>query len=649
MIARARTCIAWDPGSGHVPAAGGVSVTAADCARKAAGGERGIGEAPGVPGGNGSLTLLPMTTPHPASDPGTCPVTRFAPSPTGHLHIGGARSALFCWAYAKSHGGRFMVRIEDTDQARSSEESARGILEDLAWLGIEWDDGPKLTLADGRVIGADARDVGPYFQAQRVAIYQRYLRQLVESGRAYPAFESSEELEIKRKAAVAAKQTYRYDRAAYHQHPTPEARLARMAGADAAGEPYVLRFHAPHEQIVVHDLVLGDVKIAPGELDDFVICKADGFPTYHFAVVVDDETMGVTHVMRAQEHLYNTPRHVALQHALGFRTPVYAHMPLIFNMDGSKMSKRDKAKYARKAAKDAMAKDKSITAASLADATGLGEKSIADFLAAESDSLDTAAAVARHFRLTLPEIEVWDFRRNGYVPEAIVNFVSLLGWNPGMKTPDGKDLEKFDRAFLAEHFSIERIGKQNAKFDRAKLIAFNGDYLQQMSNEKFSRRFTVWCQENEPETHARIAALAPATRDILLRMAQPRCKVLRDALKVVEFALTPDDTIVFDPSAVEKNLTAAGGEGLSILRDFREVLSSIEPFDPPTLHAAMEAFAARRLPPDPAGKSTIGKLAQPIRVALTGTAVSPPLNEAMAALGRASVLARIERAISRHA
>lgn len=587
-----------------------------------------------------------MSTTNPPSDPGTGPVTRFAPSPTGHLHIGGARSALFCWAYARAHGGRFMVRIEDTDQARSSDESARGILEDLAWLGIEWDDGPRLTLADGRVIGGAARDVGPYFQAQRVPIYQRYLRQLVERGRAYPAFESADELEAKRKAAVAAKQTYRYDRAAFTQHPTPEARLARMAEADAAGEPYVLRFLAPHEEIVVHDLVLGDVRIAPGELDDFVIRKADGFPTYHFAVVVDDQTMGVTHVMRAQEHLYNTPRHVALQQALGFRTPVYAHMPLIFNMDGSKMSKRDKAKFARKAAKDAMSKDKSITAASLARALGLDEKPVADFLAAESDSLDTAAAVARHFRLTLPEIEVWDFRRNGYVPEAIVNFVSLLGWNPGMKTPGGKDLEKFDRAFLARHFSIERIGKQNAKFDRAKLLAFNGDYLQKMDDGEFSGRFLQWCAENEPQTHAKIATLAPAGRDALLRMARPRCKVLRDALKVVEFALTPDDAIAFDSAAVEKNLRAGGGEGLAILRQFRGALADVQPFDAPTLHSAMEAFAARRLPPDPAGKSTIGKLAQPIRVALTGSAVSPPLNEAMAALGRASVLARIDRCLS---
>jgi glutamyl-tRNA synthetase len=363
-------------------------------------------------------------------------------------------------------------------------------------------------------------------------------------------------------------------------------------------------------------------------------------------VVVDDETMGVTHVLRAQEHLYNTPRHVALQRALGFRTPVYGHMPLIFNPDGTKMSKRDKAKFARKAVKDAMAKDKALSAASIAPRVGIDEKSLADFISAENDNLDIASAIAAHFKIALPEIEVWDFRRNGYVPEAIVNFVSLMGWNPGMKLPDGKDLEKFDREFLAKHFSMDRIGKQNAKFDRAKLLSFNGDYLQQMSDDEFARRFTAWCKENDPQAASRLASVASGPLTALLRMAKPRCKVLRDALKVVDFALVADDAIVFDAAAVDKNLKANNGEGLTILRQFRETLAAVTPFDPPTLHTVMETFAAQKLPPDPAGKSTLGKLAQPIRVALTGSAVSPPLNEAMAAIGRESVLRRVDRCLA---
>src|SRR6185295_10782421 len=337
-------------------------------------------------------------------------VTRFAPSPTGHLHIGGARTALFCWAFARRNGGHFILRIEDTDQARSSDESARGIMEDLAWLGIEWDEGPVLELegtkgprhegTKGRTIGGDPRGVGPFFQARRVALYNKFIMQLVEQGKAYPAFETNEELDAKRKAVVAAKQTYRYDKAAL-AIPLAD-RLKRMS----SGEAHVVRFNAPHEEVVVRDTVLGDVKYAAGEMDDFVIRKADGFPTYHFAVVVDDETMGVTHVMRAQEHLNNSPRHVALQKALGFRVPSYAHMPLIFNMDGSKMSKRDKAKVARMTLQQAMQKDKALTTLAAASRLRLDEKLVADFLSKENDSLEVAEAIAREFKVALPEIEV---------------------------------------------------------------------------------------------------------------------------------------------------------------------------------------------------------------------------------------------------
>ncbi|MBY0396837.1 MAG: hypothetical protein K2X91_10265, partial [Thermoleophilia bacterium] len=345
------------------------------------------------------------------------------PSPTGHLHIGGARSALICWAFAQGFerraaaaggaagtGGRFMIRIEDTDQARSSDESARGILEDLAWLGIEWDDGPKLEVAGQRTIGATARDVGGYFQARRVGIYNAYLRWMVENDRAYPAFESTQELEAKRKAAVAAKQTYRYDRAEHARLATPAARLAAMDKADAEKTPYVIRFLMPAEDITVHDEVLGDVVYRSGEggIDDFVIRKADGLPTYHFAVVIDDELMGVTHVMRAQEHLQNTPRHLALQRALrrldngaAFRTPVYAHMPLICNMDGSKMSKRDKAKAARKFLKDLSGKPGGGSA-EIAAKAGVAVPDLEAFIAGDNDSLEIAARVAGAFGLALP-------------------------------------------------------------------------------------------------------------------------------------------------------------------------------------------------------------------------------------------------------
>jgi glutamyl-tRNA synthetase len=585
--------------------------------------------------------------------PPTPVITRFAPSPTGHLHIGGARSALFCWAFAHrarkdGHDGRFMLRIEDTDAARSSEESARGIMDDLAWLGIEWDDGPELRhrhQASGighqgeRVIGGDSRHVGPYFQAQRVDLYNRELERLVRSGRAYAAFETNEENEAARKVAVAAKQTYRYARPSDIEFGAFTPAMAARWDRAKAGERHVLRFAAPGEEIVVKDLVLGDVKIAPGELDDFVIRKADGFPTYHFAVVVDDETMGVTHVMRAQEHLANTPRHVALQKALGYRHPLYAHMPLIFNNDGSKMSKRDKAKAARKAAKDAIAKDKAITAATLAAATKVDEKIIAQFLAAENDSIDVAEALASHFKVTLPEIEVWDFRKNGYLPEAITNFIGLLGWNPGMKLADGKDLEKFDMNFLADNFSIERIGRTNAKFDRAKLLSFNADVIGAMSEDEFVDRWLAWMEEHEPTYFAKASKISRGQLLVLARALKPRAKTLRDALRPAAFAFVTDDGYEFDKAAVEKNLLANDRAGLKLLEEFRPRLEAVSDWSPAPINAAMEEFAKEKGMPNPGG------IAQPLRVAVTGAGVSPGLGETLAVLGKASAMARVEQCL----
>lgn len=574
--------------------------------------------------------------------PATPPViTRFAPSPTGHLHIGGARSALFCWAYAKKNGGHFTLRIEDTDQARSSDDSARGIMEDLAWLGINWNEGPELKTATG-TIGGDPRNVGPFFQARRVELYNHHINRLISEGKAYPAFETNEELDIARKTAVAAKQTYRYDRKALRDMPTIEARLARMK----TGEPFVVRFHAPNEEVVVHDEVLGDVKYAAGEMDDFVIRKADGFPTYHFAVVVDDETMGITHVMRAQEHLNNTPRHVALQKALGFRTPIYGHMPLIFNMDATKMSKRDKAKVARATLQAKMKADATLTAASFASTIGVDAALVSGFLAKENDSLDLAEKIAHHFAVALPEIEVADFRANGYTPEAITNFLSLLGWNPGLKTADGKDLEKFDMKFLADNFSIDRIGKTNAKFDRVKLASFNGDVLAAMPDTEFAARWQAWATEFDAPFAARMNQLANGKAWALLAKAiKARAKTFRDATKAASFVSLNATTFTFDPTAVEKALKANGGAGLALLREFRPILESLPTFDPEPIHTALETFAQSKGMVNDKGAVNVGPIASPIRVAITGTTVTPPLGETLAVLGKADTLARIDRCL----
>ncbi len=568
-------------------------------------------------------------------------ITRFAPSPTGHLHIGGGRTALFCWAFARRHGGTFLLRIEDTDQTRSSEESTRGILEDLAWLGIDWDEGPQFTPASGplagRTLGGDPRGVGPFYQAQRVAAYNAELERLVRSGRAYAAFEGAAELDAKRAAAVAAKQTYRYERPA---DVTPgvfnEARWKRAQ----AGETHVVRFVAPADEVIVRDEVLGEVRYAAGEMDDFVIRKADGFPTYHFAVVCDDAAMGVTHVLRAQEHLNNTPRHVALQAAMGYPTPMYGHMPLICNMDGSKMSKRDKAKAARAGLKQAIQKEGGKEAPvieRIAAATAVPAAEIEAFLKGDTDAVEIAAKIGAALGLTLPEIEVHDFRRNGYLPGAINNFVSLLGWNPGMKTDDGKDLEKFDTAFLAEHFGTERIGKTASKFDRVKLASFNSDAINAMSDAEFARGWRAWLREEGTGPYAGLLSLDDQRFAVLAAAVKPRAKTYRDALRPAGFALLGDD-FGFDAKAVDKNLK--GNDGLGLLRKFRAGLDGLGEWTPATIHAAVEKFVADQNLPNP------GPIAQAVRVALTGAGVSPGLGETLFVIGRERSLKRIDRCLA---
>jgi glutamyl/glutaminyl-tRNA synthetase len=597
-------------------------------------------------------------------------VTRFAPSPTGHLHVGGARTALFCWAFARRHGGRFMIRIEDTDQARSSDESARGILDDLAWLGVAWDDGPVLG-----ELGRASRAVGPYFQAQRLAIYNAYIEHLVRLGHAYPAFETGEELDAQRRTMVSAKQTYRYVRPA---DVTPgvfnAARWARAQG----GERHVVRFVMPPGEVVVRDQILGDVRIAPGEVDDFVVRKADGFPTYHFAVVIDDELMGVTHVLRAQEHLINTPKHVALQGALTrladdrdarssradaprFRTPTYAHLPLIFSADGGKMSKRDKAKAARKHLKDLLARDKALSAQSIAQRTGLEAGAIESFLAADTDAVEIAQAVARAYGLHLPEIDVWDYRASGYLPEVLVNYLALLGWSSGHKNPDGTDVDRFDLAFLANNFALERVGKKEARFDRAKLLAFNADALQRLSDEDFLNRWLAWLAIYEPDLHTAVGGAhdgpTPFAHQQLLWMVQavrPRAKTLADGHKPVAPLLRPIGELRIDPASAAKVLHAPAAlakdaqapapgaprlSGQDVLRALRPALAAHADWSPVAVDALLAQQASALALP-------LGSVAQPLRVALTGTTVSPGLGHCCAILGREATLARIDHALA---
>tara|TARA_E500000318_G_scaffold1676_8_gene2333 strand:+ start:35603 stop:37327 length:1725 start_codon:yes stop_codon:yes gene_type:complete len=555
-------------------------------------------------------------------------ITRFAPSPTGHLHIGGARTALLCWAYAQhaqneGGNGRFLLRIEDTDQTRSSESSTQGILKDLAWLGIDWADGPSVE-HDGKTIGGDDRAVGPYYQSQRLDLYNEHINKLIESDHAYPAFETPEELEAKRKVAIEAKTGYKYDRAAL-EIPREE-RMQRLA----AGEPHVVRLKMPDSPITVHDQILGDVTVGPDEFDDFIIRKRDGFPTYHLAVVVDDALMGVTHVLRGQEHLINTPRHIAIQRALGFDSPTYAHMPLIFNPDGSKMSKRDKDKTAKKAVKEAKLESSPID--------GLSDADFAKWLKDKTRQLpsDQLIALANHLDVHLPEIDVEDFRRAGYLPEALNNYLALLGWNPKAKNEDGTDVERFDMGYLASHYGFEGMGKGQAKFDRVKLLSFNADTIAELSDEAFAMRWREWATSYDPALCEKFSAedmrlLAPAVKT--------RCKTLADGRSVIGFAFIDDDAIEFDGKALHKALLKGDAKGLEMLKLYRVFLDSIEPFTPEVIEQGVKDFCEQH-------EVGMGKVAQPIRVAVTGGPVSPPLGQTLAIIGKDAVGARIDRCVA---
>jgi glutamyl-tRNA synthetase len=519
--------------------------------------------------------------------------TRFAPSPTGHLHVGGARTALYNWALAQG-GGRYLLRIEDTDRARSTESAAQGILEDLTWLGIRWDE-------------------GPHYQSRRIPIYDEHLDRLIAADRAYPAFETTEALEERRRQAEARGGAFRYLRPPDWDR---DAALARMR----AGEPHVVRFRMPREPVHVTDVVLGEIAFGEDLIDDFVLRKRDGLPTYHFAVVVDDELMGVTHVLRGQEHLGNTPRHVALQRALGFRTPVYAHLPILLNADGSKLSKRDK--------------DRAVRAAAESDPSLRGR------LPEDSERVlepDLARKLAREFAIDLPLIDVEDFREAGILPEVLCNYLALLGWNPGAKDAEGRDLERFDNAYLAQHFTLERIGRGNARFDREKLLAFNQDAIAKLPDDDFFARVEAWCGRYAPERLSRDTGW----RRRYAAMVRTRCRTLADAASPRgpgAFALA-DAVERFDDGAVAKWLRKGEPSGLALLADVRDTLRGVKEFEPEAIEAAVKQFAEAR-------GVGLGKVAQPLRVAVTGGAASPPLGETLAILGRDAVLGRIERCLS---
>ena len=485
---------------------------------------------------------------------------RFAPSPTGYLHIGSARTVLFNWLLARKHGGTFILRIEDTDQTRHVEDSVQKILDDLRWLGLTWDEGPE--------VGGDH---GPYFQSQRLEIYNRHLQELLESGHAYYALEMPQQLTALRDAAKAAKQSYKYVR------PNPPPTIAEGEEARAAGRPVVVRFKMPAADITVVDKILGRVTLPADQSEDFVLQKGDGYPTYHFACVVDDELMKVTHVLRGQEHLINTTKHIALQQALGFATPQYAHLSVIFNMDGTKMSKRDKEKAVKEGRRP-------------------------------------------------PEIDVHDFRVAGYLPEAIVNYIALLGWSPG------DDREFFNLDELTGVFGIDRVGKTNARFDREKLLSFNTTWATRLSSDRLLEAFKDYLTV----TGSDMSMLGDHT----LANRLETCKGLRTFQQVKDktlFALIDSIALKFEAQAHENMIKQEPR-----LQDYVELVTRLEAvpkWDAASFYDVLKRFCDER-------GLKLKDIAPWLRIALTGSTISPAIHETAAMLSKIDAIKRLRRAIS---
>lgn len=529
-------------------------------------------------------------------------VTRFAPSPTGALHIGGARTALFAWAYARGHQGKFILRLEDTDRKRSSPESTRGIIRDMMWLGLNWDEGPKgpcMKSACDCGKGPDEDfdpynrqlgDNGPYFQSQRAeqGIYDHYIQLLLDAGEAYE-----------------------------------EDGAVRLKMGSHRGD------------IAFDDAVYGHIEVKADDLEDFVIRKGeDGgkLPTFHFAVVIDDALMGVSHVIRGQEHLSNTTKHAAIYDALAKLTnddvtwarPTWVHTPSIMNPGGSKMSKRDKAKVARQAAKDAK----------IAKAGEIEATLFSAFMEGDNNENDIALAIATDLDLSLPEIDVDDFRQSGYLTAALLNYIALLGWNPG------DDVEKFDLDFLCKHFDFGRIGKSNSTFDRDKLKSFNGDAIRELSAEDFAYELGGYVKAYRPDWHSS-GIFNGDDWQAFCAAVQERAETLPQPLDANAFLIVDNDAIEYDfaPKGIRKAMTNSDGAGVKLLEELRGAFDGLpeENFG----HTAHEAINKAA---ESAGIN-MGKYAQPVRIAVAGSPVTPPLDVTLDLLGKSSTLERIDRCL----
>lgn len=513
--------------------------------------------------------------------------TRFAPSPTGYLHIGGVRTALFNWLFARRQGGQFLLRVDDTDQQRNVEAALAPILHGFRWLGLDWDEGPE--------VGGPC---GPYYQSQRGELYSAAVESLLASGAAYRDFATPEELQAEREAAQAAGGQFTYSRRWMAETPADAARLA------AEGRAGVVRLKMPREgELVLDDLVRGQVRFAWASEQDHVIQRADGTCLYHLASVVDDHAMRISHVIRAEEHLSNTPRQVFIAQSLGYELPAYAHLPYVAEPGSkNKLSKRKLDKYLKNR----------------------------DFAAL----MERGAGIATRMNLataadTFNPVIVDFYEQIGFLPDALLNYLLLLGWSL-----DG-EREEFTRDEMVEHFSLERVNKAPASFDPQKLTAFQDRAMQQLP----LKQKTAMCVPYLQAAGLVDAPPACTTGPLVMRIlaaAGDRVKMAGDVLDYAEFFVA-DDQVTYEMPAVEKRIAKPAG-AKDLLAAYAAELASVEPFEPPALEAHLKDFVERR-------GVKIGEVVHAVRVAVTGKTVGFGLFDALAILGRERCERRIAQAI----
>jgi glutamyl-tRNA synthetase len=462
--------------------------------------------------------------------------TRFAPSPTGYLHLGGARTALFNWAFARRHGGVLVLRLEDTDRKRSTREAEAAVLEGLRWLGIDWDE-------------------GPLRQSERAERYAAAIERLLEAGRAYRCVCTREQIEERRAATIAAGNKWVYDG------------RCREAGHAADCGPHTVRLRLPAQgRLAWDDLVFGPSGQDASEIGDMIIRRSDGNPLYHLAGVVDDVEMGISHVIRGADHHSNTPFHLALYGALDAPPPRFAHVPLIVGSDGKKLSKR------------------------------------------------RAPVAIQHYQ------------QEGYLAQAVRNWLVRIGWSHG-------DQEIFSRDEVAALFDLDAVHRAAAQAEPSKLVWLNQHYIKTLPRKPLLEALLPFLEAEVGQPVAPSESLAR-----LVDLLRDRSKTLADMARRARFLVVQDDALHFDEKAVRKHWRPEIGPALA---DLRECLAALESWSEGELEQAFEAVGSRH------GNLSLGKLAQPVRVAITGEAVSPGMFETLAVLGRERTLARIDRALER--